>query len=108
MDIPVILIISAAVNRFVEIIKPSIKRATDALKFTEEGYAATVQLVAVLVGILIGLISQVNMLSFVPNLPPVLGVVITGAFMGFGGDVLNGILDLLYAWQKPTEPPAVG
>jgi uncharacterized protein (DUF697 family) len=100
MDIPVILIIASSVNRFVELVKPAIKK----FGFTDDVYTAAVQLVAVLVGILIGLIAQVNLLAFVPTIPPVLGIVITGAFMGFGGDVLNGAIDLLYSWQKPVEP----
>ena len=49
MDIPAILIIAASINRFIEVVKPSIKKATDYLKLSEEGYTATVQLVAVLV-----------------------------------------------------------
>lgn len=100
-----ILVITASVNRFTNLVKPSIKQLADYLKLTEAGYAAAVQLFAVLVGILIGLMAQVNLLSFVPTIPPLLGIVITGAFMGFGGDVLNGLIDLLYSWQKPSVPP---
>jgi hypothetical protein len=96
MDLTVVLGASVAVNRFVEFIKPYI----DKLGFSEDVRKGVLVLVSVLVGILIALLSNgaVNIFTSVPALPPIAGQILTGVLAGFGADVLNAFVKLLY-WR---------
>jgi len=99
------LAIAGAVNRFVEVLKPLIRNLP--VELEDKAYEAVVQLVAVLLGIvLVSLAPGLNLFISIPSLPPVLGVVFTGAVVGLGAEAIDAVIDLLYSWQQP-KPPVV-
>lgn len=104
MDFALVLAASAAVNRFVEFVKPYV----DKLKFSDEVRDGVLVLVAVLVGILIALLSDdaVNVFMGIPRLSPIAGQILTGVLAGLGADVLNAVISLLYGWRDNTDAKA--
>lgn len=103
MDFTLVLAAAAAVNRFVEFVKPYV----DKLKFTDDVRDGVLVLVAVLAGILIGLlVPAVNMFTSIPTLSPLAGQVLTGVLAGLGADVLNAVISLLYGWRDNTDAKA--
>lgn len=95
---------AAAVNRFVEFIKPRI----DALKFSDATRDGVLVLIAVLTGILIALLSggAINMFATIYGLPALVGQILTGVLAGLGADVLNAVLGVLYGWRDNTAAKA--
>lgn len=95
-DFTALLAAATAANRFVEFCKPLI----DKLNPTEEVRKAALTFIAVLAGIVVSLIGDLNILSGLnTNLPPLAGVLLTGVLAGLGADVINAFLDLLYGWR---------
>lgn len=97
MDFAVVLAASAAVNRFVEFVKPYV----DKLKLADNTRDGVLVLIAVLAGILIALLSDgaVNIFTGVPRLSPLGGQLLTGVLAGLGADVLNAFISLFYGWR---------
>lgn len=97
--------IAAAVNRFVEVLKPAIRNLP--IELADEVYNAIVQIVAVLLGIvLVSLAPGLNLFVSIPAFSPLLGIVLTGAVVGLGAEAIDAVVDLLYSWQQP-KPPVV-
>ncbi len=92
------LAISAAVNRFTEVLKPSLKQ----IPASEEVQEAIIQGVAILLGILlVSLAPGLNLFVSIPALSPLLGIILTGAVVGLGAEFIDAVVDLLYSWQRP-------
>jgi hypothetical protein len=99
MDFTIYFTLAAAVNRTVEVIKPLVKR----YNFEQNVYDALIQLIAIALGILVVSVAKVNIVNaFFPVVPEYLAFLVTGALVGLGADVLNGVIDLLYSWQRPA------
>lgn len=98
--IVVLLFLSGAANRAAEVVKSLIHT-----RFPTAN-ADVVSLVALLTSIVAGIIGalslNVNVFMFLPvgsyltDIPPLAGVVITGCLAGFGSEGLHAILDVLY------------
>lgn len=96
MDFSVVLAASAAVNRFVEFVKPVIRK----LPYSVQVQDALLVLVQVLAGIAVALIGNLNLFIGVSALPQFAAVLLTGAIVGLGSDVINVVIDLLYGWKN--------
>ncbi len=96
-----LLILAAAINRTVELaVKPLLDRAG----LSEDVRVFAVRLSAVILGVLMAFLYNLNALpEFIP-VPTTVGVIITGAALAFGAEGLNGLRDLLYWRDKPTTP----
>ena len=95
MDINVFLAAAAAVNRFVEVVKPIIKNRVAAPDIQE----AVIVLVATLAGIALALTAQINMLPDVVRLNETVEVILTGCVLGLGADAVNALFGLFYNWK---------
>jgi hypothetical protein len=102
MDFTLVLAAAAAVNRFVEFVKPYV----DKLKLADSTRDGVLVLISVLSGILIALLSNggVNIFSGVSSLTPIAGAILTGVLAGLGADVLNAVISLLYGWRNTVAP----
>lgn len=99
MDATLFLAASAAVNRFVEFIKPRIR----ALSWSVEAQDSALVFIAVLAGVMLAFLSNLNLFTIVPRLPDFAAVALTGVLVGLGSDVLNAVLDLLYNWKDNSR-----
>lgn len=104
MDINVFLAAAAAVNRFVEVIKPLIKNRIAAPDIQE----ALIVLVATVAGIALALIAQLNIMPDVVHLNETFEVVLTGCVLGLGADAVNAIFGLFYTWKDSIGQKAQG
>jgi hypothetical protein len=96
MDFSVVLAASAAVNRFVEFVKPRIR----ALKYSVDVQDSILVLIQVLAGIAVALMGNLNLFTGIATLPTVFATVLTGVVVGLGSDVINVVIDLLYGWKN--------
>lgn len=104
MDFSVFLALSGAIYKFVEFVKPAIKR----LGYADNVYEALVQLIACIAGVVLAFVAGgVNLLPAALPVPSVVGVVVTGVLIGLGADVVNAFIDLFYGWNKPTAKGTV-
>lgn len=102
MDFGIILAAAAAVNRFVEFIKPYVRK----LNWSVDIQDGLLVLIAMLAGVALAFIGNLNLFVGVPNLPVVFAQILTGVVAGLGADVINVVIDLLYNWKNNTEPTA--
>jgi hypothetical protein len=106
MDATSFLVLAGSVNRLVEVLKPSIKNATTKFQWSDDAYAASVQFVAIVLGILIAFVAGgVNLLPAVLPVSATVGTIVTGIVIGLGSDAVNLVIDFLYSYQRPTVPP---
>lgn len=93
-----------AVNRFVEALKPYI----DKLGLADNTRKGVLILIAVLSGILIALLSNgaINLFAVIYAMPTLLGQILTGIIIGFGSDIVNAFITLLYGARDRVAPPA--
>jgi hypothetical protein len=96
-----LLALAAAVNRLVAFLKPYVGK----LGLSDKVYDVTLQLIAVLAGIFLVYINKASAVPSAINVSSPVGLIFTGALVGLGSDVLNAVLDFLYAGQKA---PLVG
>lgn len=99
MDFSIYLAAAAAVNRFVEVLKPALREVVP-----EAYQKAALVAVAIAAGLLVAWAGQLNLIGETFALPPVVEIIITGALIGAGADVLNAALDLLYSWRDHLRP----
>lgn len=87
----------AAVNRFVDVVKPSVR----SWKISAAYQDAVLKIFAVLLGVMVTLVSNgaLNLLADVPRITPLLGAILTGTLIGMGSEVVHGFIDLLYGWR---------
>lgn len=104
MDFSVILAASAAVNRFVEFVKPRIR----ALKYTVEVQDSILVFIQVLAGIAVALMGNLNLFVGIATLPAIFATVLTGVVIGLGSDVINVVIDLLYGWKNNVTTQSTG
>lgn len=95
MDFGLLLAASAAVNRFVEFIKPRIRST----QLSTEVQDAVLVFIAVLAGVMLAATQELNLFTDSFRLAPALNIVLTGALIGLGSDGLNVAIDLLYNWK---------
>jgi hypothetical protein len=93
-----VLALVGALNRFVELVKPTIK----GLGLSDTAYDAAVVAVSVALGIVMVLLSnqQLNLLAGLPLVPPLIGTILTGAAAGFGAGAVQAVFDLVYGWSS--------
>jgi hypothetical protein len=92
MDVKPFLAAVALVNRACEFVKPVIRT----WNVKREIQDAILMAIAALVGVMVCLISELNLLGgLVEN--RVIGIVMTGFVVSIGADFVNLIFDLLYA-----------
>lgn len=106
MDFSVVLAASAAVNRLVEgLIKPSIRK----LPYSTEVQDGLIVFAALLAGIAVSLMGNLTLFVGVPQIPTLVGVILTGAVIGLGSDLIHIVLDFLYSWRDniTISPAAV-
>jgi len=106
MDFTLVLALAAGVERFVEAVKPLIA----SLKLSDETYKAVVQIVGVLIGMGLALLSQdtINLFTGYPQIPTLVGTLLTGAIAGIGSAAVHVVIDLFYGWRDKVMPPVVG
>lgn len=105
MDTSLFIAASVAVNRFVDFLKPYVRK----LPYSADIQDALLLLIACASGVLLAFSGQLNLFTVVPNIPPFVATVLTGVLCGFGADVINVVVSLLYNWKdanKPAEPTA--
>lgn len=103
MDFSLVIAASAAVNRFVEFVKPQIRK----LPYSPDVQDGLLVFIQVLAGIAVALMGNLNLFVGVPTLPAWFATVLTGVIAGLGSDVINVVIDLLYGWKNNvTNPPA--
>lgn len=103
MDFSVVLAASAAVNRFVEFVKPRVR----ALPYSTDVQDSLLVFIQVLAGIAIALMGNLSLFVGVPSIPAWFATVLTGVIVGLGSDVINVVIDLLYGWKNNVaNPPA--
>lgn len=95
-DFTLYLAAAAAVNRFAEFSKGYI----DKFAWAEQTRKSVLVLISVLAGVLIALMSNLNLFAGIGRLPEMAGVILTGVLAGFGADVINAFVDLLYGWKN--------
>jgi hypothetical protein len=95
MDFSVVLAASAAVNRFIEAVKPFVRK----LNVSVEVQDSVLVVIQVAAGIALALMGQLNLLIGVPTIPPLVAVILTGAVLGLGADIVNVVVDFLYGWK---------
>jgi hypothetical protein len=99
MDFSLVIAASAAVNRFVEFIKPYVRK----LQYTVDIQDGLLVLIAVLAGVAVAFMGNLNLFVGIPNLPVVFAQILTGVIAGLGADVINVVIDLLYGWKANVE-----
>ena len=104
MDFSVVLAASAAVNRLVEALKPGIRKLPYSVE-VQDAFLVVLQIVS---GIALSLMGNLNLFVGVPTITPLLAVILTGAVLGLGSDVINVVIDFLYGWKNnvTSEKPA--
>lgn len=87
----------AAVNRFVDVVKPSVRK----FKISTEAQDVVLKVFAVLIGVMATLASNgaLNLFTDIPRITPLFGAILTGALIGLGSEVVHGFIDLLYGWR---------
>lgn len=97
-----LLVLSTAVNRLVEVvIKPLIP-----LTIPDDIRNLILVISSMVVGILAALGANLNLLAeneFYGQLNPVLGIVLTGIFLGAGSNVIQSVFGLIYGWKEQTK-----
>lgn len=96
MDFSVVLAASAAVNRFVEFVKPQVRK----LAYSTDVQDAILVFVQVLAGIAVALMGNLTLFTGVATIPVWFATVLTGVIIGLGSDVINVVIDLLYGWKN--------
>ena len=100
MDFSVVLAASAAVNRLVEAIKPAIRKTA----FSTDIQDGLLVVIAVLAGIAVSLMGGLSLFTGVPTVPPLGGLILTGAIVGLGADAIHIVIDFLYSWRDAVRP----
>lgn len=95
MDFSLVIGASAAVNRFVEFVKPYVRK----LQYTVDVQDGLLVLIQVLAGVAVALMGNLNLFVGIATLPPLFATVLTGVIAGLGADVINVVIDLLYGWK---------
>lgn len=96
MDFSVVLAASAAVNRFVEFVKPRVR----AFKYSVEVQDSILVMIQVLAGIAVALMGNLSLFTGVASIPVWFATILTGVIIGLGSDVINVVIDLLYGWKN--------
>lgn len=99
MDTATLLALAGAVNRLVAVLKPSVAN----LKLPDKTYDIVLQLIAIAAGILLAFITSANIIPAALNVSSLIGTIITGALIGLGSDILNGVLAFLYTGQSSVK-----
>jgi hypothetical protein len=104
MDASAFLALAGAVNRLVSVLKPTVGR----LGLSDRAYDIALQLIAIVAGVILAFVAGgANVIPASLNVSPTIGVIITGVLVGLGSDVLNAVLEFLYAGQKAQGVPVV-
>lgn len=92
-----ILAMAVTIQALINVAKPTIA----ALKLSDEAYVALLNAIAVALGMAIAFLSnqQLNLFSGLPLIPPLFGVLLTGAVAGGGAPLIHGVFDSIYAWR---------
>lgn len=96
MDFSVVLAAAAAVNRFLEFVKPRVR----ALKYSVEVQDSILVFIQVLAGIAVALMGNLSLFTGIASIPVWFATVLTGVIIGLGSDVINVVIDLLYGWKN--------
>lgn len=96
MDFSIIIAASAAVNRVVEAVKPVVRKWNISVEM-QDGVLVVLQILA---GIALALMGNLNLFIGVPQVTPFVAVLLTGAVLGLGSDVINVVIDFLYGWKQ--------
>jgi hypothetical protein len=103
MDFSVVLAAAAAVNRLVEsLVKPTVRK----LPYSVEVQDGIIVFVALLAGIAVALMGNLSLFTGVPAVPTFAALLLTGAVIGLGADLIHIVIDFLYGWRdvvRPTE-----
>lgn len=97
-DFTLYLAAAAAANRFTEFAKAYV----DKFQWSEQTRKSVLVLIAVLAGVAVALMSDLNLFFGIARLPQTAGVILTGVLAGLGADVVNAFIDLLYLWKAST------
>lgn len=101
MDFSVVLAASAAVNRLVEgLIKPNVRK----LPYTTEVQDGLIVFLALLAGVAVALMGNLTLFTGVPQVPQLFAIVLTGAVIGLGADIIHVLIDFLYSWRDNARP----
>lgn len=94
METGTLLAAAAAVNRFVEVVKPAVREVVP-----EAYQKAALVALALAAGLLVAWVGRLNVIGDALSLPSWIEIVLTGALVGAGADALNAVIDLLYSWR---------
>lgn len=106
----VLAVISVFANRISEAVKASLKAHFPGL--ATETISEVALFVSLLAGIVGALLLNINLLTLVPDnpyfsqIPPWVGVVVTGCIASVGSEGLHWLFDLLQAGRERLLPPA--
>lgn len=104
MDFSVVLAAAAAVNRFLEFVKPRVR----ALPYSVEVQDSILVFIQVLAGVAVALMGNLSLFAGVPTIPAPAALFLTGAIVGLGADAIHIVLDFLYGWRDATRPTEGG
>lgn len=101
MDFSVVIAASAAVNRLIEAVKPFVRKWNVSIEI-QDGVLVVLQMLA---GIALALMGNLNLFVGLPSVTPGIAVLLTGAVLGLGSDVINVVVDFLYGWKNNVTAP---
>lgn len=96
-----VLAFVGGLERVTEILKPLITAISDRYELPESTRKSLVVLLSVVLGVGGVLVTnqQLNLLSGLSFVPPLIGTIITGATAGGGAGVVHELFDLVKAWK---------
>lgn len=102
MDFTLVVALALGVEAFIEVVKPLIAR----FGLSDDNYTAVVTLVGILVGMGLALLSQdtINLFTGYPQIPVLVGTLLTGGIAGAGSKVVHVVIDLFYGWRDKVAP----
>ena len=97
------LLALAAIAQHVATISKRYMSQQNAVKLTDEQANIMVQLTAILAGVALALVVDVNILESFENVDNSFGTILTGVFVGFGAEILNPLVDVIYDARDLTR-----
>jgi hypothetical protein len=105
MDIQTFVTIAIGVQAFTEFAKKSLEQQ---FTFEADQREIIARSIAILAGVVVMTSGELNAFENVARFDNIAGQVLSGIVVGFGSDVTNGVLGVLYNWKTRLNTQAVG
>lgn len=99
-NLELVLALSAAINRFVQYVKPFV----GTLGLDQQWRVLLLQIVQGLTGVALAASANLNIITGFP-VPEWFGIVITGLLAAVGSEAIHAAVELLYSWRNKPVPP---